>query len=189
MMLIVLGARRRQATETPSASRDRPGRRHRLRIAEVLLASALAASCAGPVKVVTPLPADVRVIAPSAAVPHGVAAFSGTWAGRYTYREAATQEIALVVERIQRVGAGYRGFAIFSWGSMQSVQPPLYAAYHRYEVTISEDGVLRLRDRDLALHTFRVSSDETLSAEQEDSRVAGYSKVFGVLWRVTPSSL
>jgi len=159
-----------------------------LRIGGVLHAILLTASCAGPLKVVTPLPPDVRVIAPSPdAVPHAVGAFSGTWAGRYSYG-ATTQAIALVVERIRRAGSAYRASVIFSWDSMTiPFQPPIEAAYQRYEVAISEEGALRLESRDLASHTFRLSSDETLSAEQEDSRVAGYRKVYGVLWRVQPS--
>lgn len=144
-------------------------------------------------KVVTPLPADVRVIAPSANdVPERLAAFSGTWAGRYTYagvpggRHATTQEITLVVERIRREGGTYRASVIFSWDSkMQPFEPPLLAGYDRYEVTISEDGALRFRGRDSGLHTFRVSSEETLSVEQEDPPGMGYRKIYGVLWRVS----
>jgi hypothetical protein len=141
------------------------------------------------VKVVTPLPADAHVVAPSNDVPRSIAAFSGTWAGRYASGGAASQEIALVVERIRRAGAAYRASVIFSWDTVvYRFEPPFEAAYQRYEVAIGEDGALRLRGRDLALHTFRVTSDETLSAEQEDSRSAGYRRVYGVLWRVTPSS-
>jgi hypothetical protein len=161
-----------------------------------LLGCVLLAGCAAPVAVLTPLPADTRVLAPAADVPAALAAFSGTWAGRYSFPIIAsgrpvtmTQEIALVVERIRSERGAYHASVVFSWDrKLHPFDPPLRAGYQRHEVTLTRDGALRFRSGgDYGLHTFRVSSKDTLDAEQEDMPGVGRQKVYGVLWRVPPA--
>src|SRR5262252_7880029 len=123
---------------------------------DALLAQA-EATAKQPGGVQPPLPEDVQVVAPAADVPRDIAAFSGTWAGRW----ANTLDHVLVVEKIE----GRNVTFIYSWGVAPAwnITTP---GFVRVTGTVDEGGILRGTLSNGAAVAYRLSQDQqTLAGE------------------------
>jgi hypothetical protein len=104
-----------------------------------------------------PLPEDVKVVAPAAVVPRDLAAFSGTWAGRW----GDTIDHILVVEKIE----GRTVTFIYSW-SMAPARDSRRQGFVRVTGTVDEGGILRGTLSNGAVVAYRLSQDQqTLAGE------------------------
>jgi len=164
-------------------------RRWRQRVVTAMLGGAFATNCAVPTAVTTPLPVDVRLIVPSNDIPKHVAAFSGTWSGRYTHWVYATgrsgptaQDIALVVERIRTENGQYLAAVLWSWGDKnERNEPAVRAGYTRLQGAIGSDGALKIGVGNYGTLIFRLLNDTTLHLEHDYG--AASVKVYGTLGR------
>ena len=82
----------------------------------------------------TPLPGNIRIVAPAAEVPAAIAAYSGAWGGAWGGRRAHT----LVVERIEGRNVSF----IYSYNPSPSTNSTA-RGWRRVKGTIGDDGVLR----------------------------------------------
>lgn len=88
-----------------------------------------------PAHEVVPLPDDATVTPPGADVPAGIAAFSGTWSGRWNGNELPH---VLVVQRVEPSGAARIVYAYSAYAPWNIARPQAW----RHAATI-EDGKLK----------------------------------------------
>jgi len=88
----------------------------------------------------TPLPADVRLIAPSPQVPEAVARFAGVWSGAWVAEGREALCHTLVVEEVWAQGYAQVIYSIGTYAGWDIRQPTFLRATGRIV-----DGILRVQ--------------------------------------------
>jgi hypothetical protein len=118
----------------------------------------------------TPLPADVRLIAPGSEVPEAVARFAGAWSGAWLDKGNAALCHTLVVEQVYANGFARGIFSVGTYADWERRQPNFWYITGRIV-----DGELRFHIHGIKL-TYRVA-DEALQGhfDHPDGTTGGAS--------------